>query len=125
MLPAPERLVAHLEQFPGAQSMMQWGENVVLKVAGKIFAIVSLELRDMGCVSIKADPAEFGELTSLRGVIPAPYLARAKWVMLQPDAELSAAEINRLLRRSYDLVVAGLSKAKREALAQTQPRRKK
>jgi len=43
-------------------------------------------------------------------------LARAHWVALESEDALSAAEIKRLLGRSYDLVVAKLPKAKQTEL---------
>jgi predicted DNA-binding protein (MmcQ/YjbR family) len=37
-------------------------------------------------------------------------MARAQWVSLEPGTSLPAAELKRLLRQSYDLVVARLPK---------------
>ncbi len=51
------------------------------------------------------------------GIIPAPYMARAKWVALETKEALATDELTRLLRESYDLVFAKLPKKTREALA--------
>ena len=59
---------------------------------------------------------EFGELTELPGVIPAPYLARAQWIALEREDALPKAEIKRLLRQAYDLVFAKLTKKSRTEL---------
>ena len=41
---------------------------------------------------------------------PAPYLARAKWVRVDSPRTLSDQEAAALLRRSYELVFAKLTK---------------
>ena len=53
------------------------------------------------------------ELTERPGIVPAPYLARAKWVALEKYSALRKSEYERVLEASYDLVVAKLPKAKR------------
>jgi predicted DNA-binding protein (MmcQ/YjbR family) len=55
-------------------------------------------------------------LTERAGVVPAPYLARAKWVALETKDALRDEELSSLLRESYDLVVAKLTKREREAM---------
>jgi predicted DNA-binding protein (MmcQ/YjbR family) len=102
--------------FPHATENVQWGNNLVFKVAGKIFAILAL---DPGphCLSFKVTPEEFTDLTELPGIVPAPYLARAQWVALETFRALPDKDLQRLLRQSYDLVVAKLPKKARVALA--------
>jgi predicted DNA-binding protein (MmcQ/YjbR family) len=102
--------------FPGATEQIQWGNDLLFKVAGKMFAITPLEPAPV-CLSFKVAPESFAELTERPGVIPAPYLARAKWIALQSRDALSAAELTELLRSSYDLVAAKLPRKTREALA--------
>jgi predicted DNA-binding protein (MmcQ/YjbR family) len=60
------------------------------------------------------------ELTERRGIIPAPYLARAKWIALESQDSLPAAEIAGLLRESYELVLAKLPRKLRETVARGQ-----
>jgi predicted DNA-binding protein (MmcQ/YjbR family) len=69
-------------------------------------------------ISFKADDDRFLELTDRPGIIPAPYLARARWVYVQAGASLGDAEAAQLLRRSWELVFARLTKKlQREILA--------
>ena len=110
-----EWLRRHCLSFPHATEQVQWGDNLVFKVAGKIFAILALEPGGQ-YLSFKSSPEEAAELVERPGVIPAPYLARAYWVALESEDALSAAEIKRLVGRSYELVVAKLPKAKQAAL---------
>ena len=41
--------------------------------------------------------------------VPAPYLARAKWVQVGPGHALASADLGALLRRSHALVAAKLT----------------
>ena len=59
-------------------------------------------------LSLKCTPEEFAELSERPGIIPAPYMARAYWIALESDDALPMAESKRLLRQSYELVVARL-----------------
>jgi predicted DNA-binding protein (MmcQ/YjbR family) len=102
--------------LPHSTDTLQWGDNLVFKVAGKIYAIASLEPGDHW-LSFKCTPEEFAELTDRPGIVPAPYLARAMWVALESRGALPREEVKRLLRKSYDLVVARLPKKARAALA--------
>ncbi len=106
--------------FPGATEQVQWGCDLVFKVSGKMFAVTPLELAPV-CLSFKASPENFADLTERSDIIPAPYLARAQWVALQTRDALPAEELARLLRESYDLVFAKLPKKTRDALLRAKP----
>jgi predicted DNA-binding protein (MmcQ/YjbR family) len=107
--------------FPAVTEQIQWGDALLFKVAGKMFAVASLEPARVW-LSLKVTPEDFAELTERPGIIPAPYLARAKWIALESRDALSPAELAPLLRYSYDLVVAKLPRKTREALLQRRSR---
>ena len=102
--------------FAGATEQIQWGDDLVFKVAGKMFAVTPL-VPGYNWLSLKASPESFVELTERPGIIPAPYLARAKWVAIETPNVLEAAEVATLLRTSYHLVVEKLPRKTRETLA--------
>ena len=102
--------------FPGTTEQIQWGCDLLFKVGGRMFAITPLEPAPVW-LSFKASPDNFGELTERQGIIPAPYLARAKWVALETKDALSANELAGLLRESYELIVAKLPRKTRESLS--------
>src|ERR1700735_4660799 len=99
----------HCLSFPHASEQVQWENDLVFKVGGKMFAVTPLEPRGV-CLSFKCSPEEFAELTELPGIIPATYLARAQWIALESEDSLRPPAIKRLLRDSYDLVFAKLTK---------------
>lgn len=102
--------------FPGATEQIQWGDDLLFKVGGKMFAVARLEPAKIW-ISLKASPENFAELTERPGVLPAPYLARAKWIALESQDALPDAEIAHLLRESYELVLAKLTRKMRESVA--------
>ena len=69
--------------------------------------------------------ALFAELVELPGIVPAPYSARYHWVALESEEALKTAEVKRLLRKSYDLVFAGLPKSTQTKLAAPERNSKK
>jgi predicted DNA-binding protein (MmcQ/YjbR family) len=103
--------------FPYATEQITWGCDLTFRVSGKIFAVTVLEPAPVW-LSFKCSPDNFAELTERSGIIPAPYLARAQWVALETRDALPPEELALLLRESYDLVVAKLTKKTRDALSQ-------
>jgi predicted DNA-binding protein (MmcQ/YjbR family) len=106
--------------FAGTTEQIQWGRDLLFKVGGKMFAVAPLEPAPV-CLSFKASPENFAELTERPNIIPAPYLARAQWVALQTRDALPADELARLLRDSYDMVFAKLPKKIRDAVSSAKP----
>lgn len=106
--------------FPGVTEQIQWGYDLLFKVGGKMFAVTPLEPAPV-CLSFKASPENFAELTERPNIIPAPYLARAQWVALQTRDALPAEDLARLLRESYDMVFAKLPKKMRDAVSNAKP----
>ena len=102
--------------FPGTTEQIQWGCDLVLKVGGKMYAATPLEPAPV-CLSFKATPEKFAELTERQNIIPAPYLARAQWVALQTRDALGREELAGLLRESYEMILGKLPKKMRERIA--------
>ena len=98
--------------FPQAKEKLQWGENLCFKVRGKIFAILNLGSVPQS-VCFKCDPERFGELLEIEGVVPAPYLGRYKWVLVERLDVLRDKELEEMLKESYRMVVAKLPRSKR------------
>jgi predicted DNA-binding protein (MmcQ/YjbR family) len=89
-----------------------------------MFAATPLEPAPV-CLSFKASPDNFAELTERPNIIPAPYLARAQWVALQTRDALPRDELAGLLRESYEMVAAKLPKRIRESLSSQKPSSRK
>lgn len=105
-----------LKKFPGATMSVQWGEDRVFKVGGKMFAVVGPKSDKARGMSFKASDSSFAILTRQKGIIPAPYLARAHWVYLERIDALTDKELKAYLTRAHAIVAAGLSKKMRTSL---------
>jgi len=103
---------AFVTGLAGVTLVDQW-ESRVAKVGDKVFAV----LNDDGAkIAFKVSEESFEILTALDGVGQAPYFAKRKWVAVAPVAPLSDDELRHYLRRSYDLIAAGLTKKLRTEL---------
>ena len=111
---------AEIEKFclslPGATLSIQWGADRVYKVGGKMFAVMGPPEMKPQTLSFKAAPDSFAILTKQKDIIPAPYLARARWVNLQKLDALSTKELKAYLTRAHAIVASGLTKKKRAEL---------
>jgi predicted DNA-binding protein (MmcQ/YjbR family) len=106
--------------FPGVTEQIQWVDHLLFKVGGKMFAITSLEPSPVW-LCFKTAPESFADLTERPGIIPAPYLAKAKWVGLESRDALGSSELEQLLRDSYELIRAKLPRKIQERLAGAKP----
>jgi predicted DNA-binding protein (MmcQ/YjbR family) len=113
----PEALEAYCLNLPGTTMVVQWGGTSVFKVGGKIFALANglVERREAGFM-FKASEMAY-ELLIEQGIArPAPYLARAKWVLLTDNDALPDAELAAYLSQAHALIAAKLTRAARREL---------
>lgn len=106
--------------FQGATLTVQWGGERVFKVGGKMFAMLSDKNDKPYHLFFKAGDTSFHILTQLPHVIPAPYLARAKWVCLERLDALNGKELKGYLSRAHALVAARLPRKKRAVLGMSE-----
>jgi predicted DNA-binding protein (MmcQ/YjbR family) len=113
----PDELKAACMALPGAVEEFPFDPDLsVFKVAGKIFALTRLG-GDPLAVSLKCDPGLAQDLRATYPAITGGYhLNKRHWNTVVIDGSLPDRLIGDMVEDSYDLVVAGLSGAKREAL---------
>jgi predicted DNA-binding protein (MmcQ/YjbR family) len=99
----------HCLSFPHATEQVQWGNDLLFKIGGKMFAVAPLEPASV-VLSFKCTPENFAELIERPGIRPAAYMARNHWISLETADALPVQETKRLLRESYDMVFAKLPK---------------
>ena len=117
-----EAIREHCLSLPHVTEKVQWVRDLVFKVGGKMFCVMNLEpQREEVVLSFKAGDEEFIQLQEIEGVVPAPYMARAKWVALQRRDVLPAHELKRLLLSAHDLVLATLPKKVQQSLSSARP----
>jgi len=100
--------------FPHVTEEVLWGNDLVFKIGGKMFAVIGLDSASDHCMSFKCTPEKSAELIERNGIVPAPYVARYHWVALESFDALREKELKALLHNSYDLVFEKLPKKKAE-----------
>ena len=99
------------EALPATTYVIQWGGASVWKVGGKIFAICShWGAVDRDCISFKCSDLSYQILCELEGVVPAPYLARAKWVQVQDMAAMSVGDLRSCIEDAHAIIAQKLTK---------------
>lgn len=90
---------------------------LVMKVEGKIFALFAQDDLGIGNVSLKCDPQVAANLREQHDAVrPGYHLNKQHWNTVTLDGSLEEADVQAMISHSYELVVAGLPKAKRAAL---------
>jgi len=101
----------------GTTNVIQWGGSSVWKVGGKIFAICSIWGEGMEeKISFKCSELSYTTLCEQPGIIPAPYLARAKWVQIQEPDAMGDDDIRTYITQAHEIISAKLTKAVRAEL---------
>ena len=95
--------------LPGTTEDIKWEDHLTFCVGEKMYAITSLS-EQPAPLSIKADEDTFDRMTAMPGIIPAPYLARYKWIRLERLDVIDDALLRDLIRESYQLVFNKLPK---------------
>lgn len=109
--------------LPGVTEDVKWGNDLVFSVGGKMFAAVDLE--PPHSIAFKCSEEVFGELVERPGIVPAPYLTRAKWVQETDLGEaLDLRELAGLLRDAHGIVASKLPKSRRPQAAEPAGKRK-
>lgn len=113
---------------PEATKDYPFGPDVaVFKVKNKMFALLGtsgekgkeLGLEFAGCafLNLKCDPEESFMLRDIfPEVLPAYHMSKKHWISVVLKESMPDGEIERLIDRSYGLVVKGLKKAERMQL---------
>ena len=112
-----EELREYCLSLKGATECLPFDDvTLVLKVQGKMFAIIPLETAESS-ISLKCDPEKAIELREkFSAVVPAWHLNKKHWNTVFVDFSISKSQLQEWIQHSYQLVVAGLPKQLREEL---------
>jgi predicted DNA-binding protein (MmcQ/YjbR family) len=104
-----------LSRLKAVEIVHQWGDASVGKIGGKIFAILSIWDGNWQ-IGFKCSDLSFELLPELKGVRPAKYLARSKWVQVGRDSELSEEDIKAYIVEAHRIIAGKLTKRAKEKL---------
>src|SRR3954465_13286817 len=111
--------------LPGATETVQWGSDLVFKVGGRMFAVAALDAAATHRASFKCTDEGFAELQEYEGAVPAPYMARAKWIAVERWDTLRDRDVESRVRESYRLVFERLPKKEQARIGAAKPAPKK
>jgi len=104
-----EELREYCNSLKGVTEDIKWGHDLCFCIGGKMFAVTGLGGNPVG-ISFKVTDDEFDEVSTAQGFIPAPYLARNKWVYLRDTSMLSRKKLEQYILQSYQLIASKLPK---------------
>ncbi|AFD05849.1 MmcQ/YjbR family DNA-binding protein [Solitalea canadensis] len=103
-----ETLQTICSAFPKVTEDIKWGDHLCFLIGEKMFCVGSLST-NFTC-SFKASDEDFVTLTERPSIIPAPYMARHKWVLIEEPSALTLQEWEFYVTKSYQLVKSKLPK---------------
>lgn len=106
-----ETLSELCKSLPSVETDIKWEHHLCFTIGTKIFLMISLDEIPSAC-SFKVSDEEFETITELPGVIPAPYMARNKWVKVDDLTRFSVTDWQKFVKDSFELVSSKLSKKK-------------
>lgn len=118
-----EEFRAYCLSFKGVQEKMPFGKAtseydrnlLVFCVTDKWFCFVNIDVFD--CCTIKCAPERIGALHDrYEGAKSAYHMNKKHWISMYFNQDVPDKTIKELVKQSYDLVVASLSKKEKEAL---------
>jgi len=110
-----EQLQSVCKKMPGVTEDIKWEDHLCFNVGGKMFIITSPD-RVPHSASFKANDDDFAELSEIPGCMPAPYLARHKWIHVDDINRFSAAQWQHYASEAYRLVASKLPAKVRKEL---------
>lgn len=103
-----EQLREYCLSLPAVTEDIKWGQDLCFCIGGKMFCVTGLT--GPMKVSLKVKDEEFDELSISEGIIPAPYVARNKWILIEDPERFNKKQWQHYIRQSYDLVKSKLPK---------------
>ena len=125
-----ERIREFCLSLPHVTETVNWGHDLVFwvgdrDIGGKMFAVIDLENTGSGVLSFHCGAEHFHELIEIEGIVPAPYSARAFWVMIQRWEVLRQREFENELRKAHTLIYEKLPKRTKTVLSMPEKERNK
>lgn len=101
-------------KLPGVTEDIKWEHDLCFCVGEKMFLVTPVEGGNNA--SFKVTDEAFDALCEREGIIPAPYMARNRWIHVSKPSVFSKKEWEFYIRQSYELVTAKLTKKVKKEL---------
>ena len=95
------------KKMPAVTEDIKWEDHLCFNVGNKMFLITAPD-KVPHSATFKVNDEEFELLPEREGFIPAPYMARYKWIYVDDINRMGKKEWQKYLKQSYDLIYAKL-----------------
>ncbi|HNR19766.1 MAG TPA: MmcQ/YjbR family DNA-binding protein [Bacteroidia bacterium] len=95
------------KKLNGVTQDIKWEDHLCFNIGGKMFLVTSPDSVPV-TASFKVSDEDFEEISSRNGFMPAPYLARYKWVFVNDIKRMSKKEWEQMISTSYQLIAKKL-----------------
>lgn len=104
------------EKMPFEKATSDYDRNLlVFYVVEKWFCFVNIDVFDF--CNIKCDPQQIEDLQErYEGITPGYHMNKKHWISVYFNKDVAEGIIKELVKQSYDMVVASLSKKEKEAV---------
>ncbi len=102
--------------LPHVTEDIKYGTDLCFSIGNKIFCGTRIEGQFK--TGIKCDEFDFGYLVERQGIAPMPRLSVTYWIRIEKENALNALEWKHYMKKSYDLIMAGLPKKMKQSLTQ-------
>src|SRR5476651_1241701 len=92
------------KNLPSVTEDIKWGADLCFMIGEKMFCVAGLDTPLK--VSLKVMDEEFEELANMSGIIPAPYAARYKWILIEEVNIYNKKQWEHYITQSYNMVKA-------------------
>lgn len=111
-----EELTSYCQSLKQVTIEILWEDVLVFKVGGKMFCFVPMDEADLK-MNLKCDPVEAIELReTFSAVLPGYHMNKKYWNTVLIDGSISDSMLQMWIERSYQLVIAKLSKSEKQRL---------
>jgi predicted DNA-binding protein (MmcQ/YjbR family) len=88
--------------LPHSTEGIKWEHDLCFMLEKKMYCVTGLD-GPFSC-SFKCSNEDFAQLLEKPHIIPAPYMARNKWVNVKESSALSVEDWKYYIKRSYELI---------------------
>jgi predicted DNA-binding protein (MmcQ/YjbR family) len=103
-----EQLRTYCLSLNGTTEDVKWGQDLCFCIGAKMYCVTGAD--GEGGTSFKCSDEDFVTLQEREGIIPAPYMARNKWVRVEKPGALTKDEWKHFVLQSYKIISSKLPK---------------
>jgi predicted DNA-binding protein (MmcQ/YjbR family) len=103
------------DSLKGVTQDIKWENHLCFNIGGKMFLVTAPDSVPPSA-SLKVSDEDFESLPLREGIIPAPYMARHKWIKLDSINSFSKKEWQQYIKQAYEIVASKLPAKTRQSL---------